>query len=685
MLTQLESSHCPGITLSVSLGLLQQISCVVCWREMDTKDSVFVFVLLLLSLGLFGSLSLTYCVWNKQTEVTRELADLQTELLSKLESKVQNELKKVLQVALNDRVQLGASDPSQDKGQLKRDVRQADEDTDTPSATEILTNALTEINEIKLILSSCMDYKKNEYNHTNCTLKPGPKGERGDTGPPGNQGIAGQTGLPGPIGTKGEPGDRGIRGNPGPPGYPGHPGHHGHQGHPGFKGDRGIKGEAGPQGPTGQIGPQGPRGIQGRAGPKGEQGLRGPTGEKGGKGDMGERGLKGDMGPPGPQGDTGSVGHKGEPGPPGPPGPQGIQGKDGLIGPAGQKGDSGSPGPRGEKGEKGDTGPRGPTGEKGDKGDMGERGLKGDMGPPGPQGETGERGDKGQKGEPGEKGMKGDPGSKGEKGEQGVADSPSVSISSRSGSGSGSSGGGSGGSSGGSSPRGCGGGQWSRVVFLNMTDPSHVCPAGLNLTTCSRKIRRTCGRAHSGYFNCSSTTFSVGGSQYSRVCGRALAYRFGANYGFYGYHGYQQQGIDGQYVDGLSLTHGAPGSHQHIWTFASGFDTRYYSFRNHWKPYQCPCDNGNTTYPSPPFVGNDYFCESILPHSSYQQISYPNAPLWDGQVCEGGGTCCKFNNPPWFTKNLANSTTDDIELRICLDSGASSSDIALELLELYVQ
>ena len=60
---------------------------------MDAKDSVFVFVLLL-SLGLFGSLSLNYCVWNKQTEVTRELADLQNELLSKLESKVQNELKK---------------------------------------------------------------------------------------------------------------------------------------------------------------------------------------------------------------------------------------------------------------------------------------------------------------------------------------------------------------------------------------------------------------------------------------------------------------------------------------------------------------------------------------------------------------------------------------------------------------
>ena len=31
--------------------------------------------------------------------------------------------------------------------------------------------------------------------------------------------------------------------------------------------------------------------------------------------------------------------------------------------------------------------------------------------------------------------------------------------------------------------------------------------------------------------------------------------------------------IDSQYVDGLSLTHGVPGSRQHIWTFASGLFT----------------------------------------------------------------------------------------------------------------
>ena len=193
-------------------------------------------------------------------------------------------------------------------------------------------------------------------------------------------------------------------------------------------------------------------------------------------------------------------------------------------------------------------------------------------------------------------------------------------------------------------------------MFLNMTDSRHVGPAGLNFTTFSK---RTCERAHSDSRSCSSTTFSVGGSQYSRVCGRALAYWFGYNYAFAGYHR-RRQGIDGDYVDGLSLTHGAPGSRQHIWTFASGLFT---GNRNSSSPIdRCPCDNGNTTYRSPPFVGNDYFCESIQTQFSWASVFYPNAQLWDGQVCEGGGTCCQFNNPPWFTKNIADSTTEDIEL-----------------------
>ena len=512
---------------------------------MDAKDGL-VFVLLLLSLGLFGSL--TYCVWNKQTEVANEVADLQKQL-----HKLQNELKN-----MNSREHIGAREASYDKGQLKRNARQADEDTDTPSATEILTNALTEIIERKL--KSYMNCDKNEYNHTKCTLKPGPKGEPGPEGPTGEKGTKGEQGD---MGLRGEPGDKGVKGE---------------HGFPGYKGEKGV---VGPQGPPGPSGPQGPPGIQGKDGQKGERGPVGP---------------------------------------------------------------------------KGDTGPRGSAGEKGDKGDIGERGLKGDMGPPGPQGESGEKGDKGQKGEPGDKPAPVPTTVPTTTPTTTPTTVPTTAV----------------------TPEQCGSGQWRRVVVLNMTNSSHVCPTGLRLTTYSR---RTCGRAHTGLYSCSSTTFSVGGSQYSRVCGRALAYRFGQNHAFYSYHYNGQRTNDGYYVDGLSLTHGALGSRQHIWTFASG---GYTESGRSYPNTQCPCDNGNR-YRSPPFVGNDYFCESVLRQIHWSGTFYPNALLWDGQVCEGGGTCCQFNNPPWFTKNLTNSTTEDIELRLCLRNSSSFADIALEQLELYVQ
>ena len=505
---------------------------------MDAKDSIVV-ILLLLSLGLFGSL--TYCVWNKQSQLASELDDLQNKL---------QELQ--IQVALSDKEHFQASKSSPVKGQLKRNVRQDDGETDPLSATEIQNNTLTEIIEMKL--TSYMDCNRNDYNYK-CTLKPGPKGEPGDTGPPGMQGG---TGLSGPHGPKGD---------------------------------------------TGLLGPQG------------------PTGEKGAKGDIGQRGLKGDIGPSGPRGGTGEKGDMGQRGEPGS---------------KGMKGNVGYPGYKGEKGVAGPQGPPGPTGPP----DLTTTAPTTDAPTTAPTADTPTTAP--------------------------TTDAPTTAPTTAAP------------TMPATTPGQCGGPGWRRVVFLNMTDPSHVCPSGLRLTTYSR---RTCGRASSAWYSCDSTTFSVGGSQYSRVCGMARAYRWGYNYAFYGY----QRGIEGYYADGLSLTHGAPGSRQHIWTFASGLYAGGGNSSSH-PHHQCPCDNGNTR-PSPPFVGNDYFCESVATPSNWvgNWSFYPNATLWDGQVCEGGGSCCQLNNPPWFTKNLTTPTTDGIELRLCLFNTNVYSDVALELLELYVQ
>ena len=223
----------------------------------------------------------------------------------------------------------------------------------------------------------------------------------------------------------------------------------------------------------------------------------------------------------------------------------------------------------------------------------------------------------------------------------------------------------------------CGTSSWRRVVFINMTNASYNCPTGLNLTSYSK---RTCGRSHVNLLGCSSTTFNVGGMPYSWVCGRIRGYQFGSTSAY----GQSSQDIDSHYVDGVSLTYGIAGGREHIWTFAAGLTEA----SSPWPNENCPCNAPGYSHSIPEFIGSDYFCESGL-HSNwidnYLMTFHSNDVLWDGHGCTSTGTCCQFNNPPWFTKSLHNATTDDIELRICTSNLPSSEDIPLELIELYVQ
>ena len=222
----------------------------------------------------------------------------------------------------------------------------------------------------------------------------------------------------------------------------------------------------------------------------------------------------------------------------------------------------------------------------------------------------------------------------------------------------------------------CGGTSgWKRITHFNMTNIDHSCPIGWNETSYSNK--RTCGRANGASITCDSAIFPVNGVEYSRVCGRAVAYQFGAVSAFF----VSSMNIETYYVNGLGLTHGSAGNRSHIWTFAVGVSegsTVHISEK-------CPCDGG--TSPVPEFVGSDYFCESGLngPWVEDQFIFHPEDQLWDGEDCLANSTCCSFNGPPYFIKEMETATTDDIEARLCSVYRRPISDIAVEFLELYVQ
>ena len=224
----------------------------------------------------------------------------------------------------------------------------------------------------------------------------------------------------------------------------------------------------------------------------------------------------------------------------------------------------------------------------------------------------------------------------------------------------------------------CGGTGWRHVVNLNMTDPNTDCPSGWRETGYSK---RTCGRASDGVFTCDSVTFPVSGGEYSQVCGRIKAYQWGLTFGLDGYR-QGQTTIDDAYFSGVAVMHGSP--RQHIWTFAAGATENYT-----YSQYNCPCD---TTYNIriPPFVAEDYFCESGYVHPGYNapRVRYSlhsNDPLWDGRDCHSSSTCCSFHNPPYFTKTLSTPTTDDIELRLCSINDLIYENVAVELIELHVK
>ena len=213
-----------------------------------------------------------------------------------------------------------------------------------------------------------------------------------------------------------------------------------------------------------------------------------------------------------------------------------------------------------------------------------------------------------------------------------------------------------------------------RVADLDMTDPTQSCPSGFRQIT---SPKRACGKPRSG---CVSTTFPVHGVQYSRVCGRVTAYQLSSPDAFYTYYRNRQLTIDDLYVDGVSLTHGQ-NPRKHIWTFAAALDETHYGVN------ACPCTNTDTAYTGavPPFIGQDYFCDTGSRNRFQYNIFYSNDPLWDGAGCGPTSTCCSFNNPPWFCKQLPQPTTENIELRLCGNESLNDEDIAIETIELYIQ
>lgn len=218
----------------------------------------------------------------------------------------------------------------------------------------------------------------------------------------------------------------------------------------------------------------------------------------------------------------------------------------------------------------------------------------------------------------------------------------------------------------------CGGLGWKEVMNITYSHPGVSCPAAWTEKTMDGI--KGCGRAAAAANFIGSETFSVEGMEYNEVCGRA--------------HGYSNElpdafntdisGIENNYVDGLSLTHGAAGSRMHIWTFAAS------NVETMGEASVCPCYTGGD--PSPGFVGCNYFCEAgagDVPIGTPTEIFHSNNLLWDGAGCTIK-VCCTRQTPPYFHVYLPASTTDDVEARLMFHE-AGNDDVLITHVELYVR
>ena len=220
-------------------------------------------------------------------------------------------------------------------------------------------------------------------------------------------------------------------------------------------------------------------------------------------------------------------------------------------------------------------------------------------------------------------------------------------------------------------------GGWMRVASINMNDTSTTCPSGLkNLTS----PRRVCGSVGDRP-GCSSAVFPLHGIEYTGVCGKIIGYQKGAPDAFHRSSNTDHSTVDSNYVDGISITNGQS-PRKHIWTFATALHEH-----NSVKMSVCPCTNTRNSPPPavPSFIGNDYFCDTGSADEADVNSFYSEDPLWDGAGCGEYNTCCDWNSPPWFRKEISPPTSDDIEMRLCTEHSLFDEDINFNILELYVQ
>lgn len=226
---------------------------------------------------------------------------------------------------------------------------------------------------------------------------------------------------------------------------------------------------------------------------------------------------------------------------------------------------------------------------------------------------------------------------------------------------------------------------WMRVAHLDMTDPEERCPEGLRMVS---SPKRSCRRSYQS-FQTSIVPYRTYGYNYSQVCGRITAYQYGITDGLSPMNspnGLERSWtIDQRFLDGIVVSHGEPGSRKHIWSFVAASRESGNGINS------CPCINSRSDVVrnlSSGIIGYDYFCDTGIRNSPRDNEFYSDNPLWDGQGCGGFNSCCEFNSPPWFCRQLPAPTNEDIEVRMvatATHANLEGEDTPIEKIDIFIR
>ena len=100
--------------------------------------------------------------------------------------------------------------------------------------------------------------------------------------------------------------------------------------------------------------------------------------------------------------------------------------------------------------------------------------------------------------------------------------------------------------------------------------------------------------------------------------------------------------------------------------------------------YICPCTGSHSNATVPPFIGNDYYCNSGVDSDPVKGVFY-TTQLWTGEGCILPNFCCSRSGMPWICGTLSVPTTHYIELCNCYNGTPGNEDTTMDQIEIYAR